>query len=321
MTDRLRLRLRASLRLLISAALLLGLVWLLDPLEVWASWQAARIALDPWWLAPALLMVLPQLVLSAWRWRFTAGRLGMALPMRRALGEYYLASFINQVLPGGVAGDLGRAWRHARWQQAGAAAWHAVLIERLSGQLAMILLAVLGVAASPALRAAAIEHGVTTSAGSALLLLVLLGGVVWGWARMGSRLRAFGRDLKLALIQPDVLAVQLVLSLLLAASYVLVFVCCARAIGVARPLAELLPLLPPVLLAMALPLTMAGWGVREGAAAGVWLLAGLPPAEGLAVSLVYGVVVLLSSVPGGLLLLRRGGGLAAQAGEALPPRR
>lgn len=313
----------AGLRLSISGALLLGLIWLLDPIQVWASWQASRMALDPWWLLPALLIVLPQLALSAWRWSYTARRLGVALPMGRAFGEYYLASFINQVLPGGVAGDVGRAWRHARWQQAGAAAWHAVLIERLSGQVAMILLALLAVAAAPALRSAVVEGGFSVL-GWGVLLLAVLTGLAWGLKRMRVHLQPFGRDLRRALLRPDVLVVQLVLSLLVATSYVLVFVCCARAIGVDRPLSGLLPLLPPVLLAMALPLTMAGWGVREGAAAGVWLLAGLPPEEGLAVSLAYGVVVLLSSLPGGLLLLRgswHGGPVAAQVDDApLPPR-
>jgi hypothetical protein len=58
-----------------------------------------------------------------------------------------------------------------------------------------------------------------------------------------------------------------------------------------------------VLVAMALPLSLAGWGIREGAAAGIWMLAGLPVAQGVAVSLLYGVVVLVSALPGAFLLL------------------
>ena len=61
-----------------------------------------------------------------------------------------------------------------------------------------------------------------------------------------------------------------------------------------------------VLLAMAIPLSIAGWGVREGAAALVWQAAGLDPAQGVAISISYGVVILLSSLPGALMLLRRG---------------
>jgi hypothetical protein len=50
---------------------------------------------------------------------------------------------------------------------------------------------------------------------------------------------------------------------------------------------------------------VAGWGIREGAAALIWHAAGLDVAEGVAISISYGVVVLLSSLPGALMLLPR----------------
>ncbi len=63
--------------------------------------------------------------------------------------------------------------------------------------------------------------------------------------------------------------------------------------------------MPWVLLAMAIPLSVAGWGIREGAAALVWQAAGLDAAEGVAASVSYGLVVLLSTLPGALVLQRR----------------
>jgi hypothetical protein len=60
-----------------------------------------------------------------------------------------------------------------------------------------------------------------------------------------------------------------------------------------------------VLLAMALPLSMAGWGLREGAAALLWAAAGLDVAQGVAISISYGLVVLLSTLPGAWVLARR----------------
>jgi len=126
--------------------------------------------------------------------------------------------------------------------------------------------------------------------------------------RLRPALAVLWRDARLALFARTVLPLQLLGSLALVASYIVVYFCCARAIGIGRPAAELLPLIPPVLLAMAIPLSVAGWGVREGAAALVWLLAGLPPAEGVAISVVYGVVVLVSSLPGAAVLLAGGAG-------------
>ena len=65
----------------------------------------------------------------------------------------------------------------------------------------------------------------------------------------------------------------------------------------------LLPLVAPVLVSMLLPVTVAGWGVRETAAATLWGAVGLASADGVAISVAYGLLVLLSSLPGALVLL------------------
>ncbi|NNM34814.1 MAG: UPF0104 family protein, partial [Gemmatimonadetes bacterium] len=51
------------------------------------------------------------------------------------------------------------------------------------------------------------------------------------------------------------------------------------------------------------PISVAGWGLREGAAALLWSAAGLTTAEGVAVSVAYGLIVLLSTLPGLAVLL------------------
>jgi hypothetical protein len=60
-----------------------------------------------------------------------------------------------------------------------------------------------------------------------------------------------------------------------------------------------------VLLAMTIPLTLGGWGPREGVAAWAFAAAGLSAAQGVATATVYGVLVLVSSLPGVAVLLFR----------------
>ena len=109
--------------------------------------------MDARWVGVALAVSLVQVTVSAWRWCFTAGRLGITLPFGDALREYYLAVFLNQIIPGGVVGDVSRAWRHARLQtdthMDGGSAVRAVVLERASGQIVMTMVAAASLALMP----------------------------------------------------------------------------------------------------------------------------------------------------------------------------
>ena len=363
-------RLQPLIRVAASLGLLAAVLLWLEPRTLAAAFSAP----EPMWLAAALALSFPQVALSAWRWRLTAQRLGAPIRFGEALREYYVATFLNQILPGGVMGDAARAWRHARSTRSegvlrgpvgesigpavgtkvetrrqmplgapvetsagapfeppfeppfetpvetpvetpaaapvGLAAWHAVLIERASGQLALLAVVLATLVVSPELQGTTARMFTSPDGGSnspvtlALALLLALAGIAL-WRGRGHVAR-FRRAVQEALLARDVFLRQLVASLLIVASYVGVYLCCMRMIGIDTPLATAAPLVPWVLLAMAIPLSIAGWGVREGAAALVWQAAGLDPAQGVAISISYGVVILLSSLPGALMLLRRG---------------
>ncbi|MES1951453.1 hypothetical protein S4A8_11371 [Salinisphaera sp. S4-8] len=298
---------RFALRALITVALLATVFWQIEPAALATQFDNLRYS----WLATALALTVPQVVISAWRWRLTAGCVGLRLSMKTAIREYYLATFLNQVLPAGVLGDAHRAWRHARRDHDSAAAWHAVFIERFSGQLSLALITLIALWQTPAL-IDGMRRSLTampiSPMQSALLIAALLLLLAAGrrWAGRSPNLFApivrLGSNLRRSLLAPGVWPAQFVSSLLVVAGYIGVFLLCARAIDTGTPTAELLWLVPPVLMAMALPLSIAGWGLREGAAAVVWTLAGLPAQQGVALSLCYGVLVLVSSLPGALVL-------------------
>ena len=302
------------LRLAVSLFVLLAVGLWLDPVAVINEVRGLSLP----WLALGLAISVMQMMLCAWRWRLTAGLIGVPLRFRYALGEYYLAQFINQVLPGGVLGDAGRALRHAHQTPAAkGSAWRAVIIERASGQLAVALLTALALASSPLWHAALGGRGYLLLA-SILAVAALL---LWGALRFTATLRQrwpgvsrwlnwvtpLKQDVLRGLLQRRVWGWQLTTSLLVVFSYALVMLCAARAIGVTLPASALLALAPALLLAMLVPLTVAGWGVREGTAASVWAWVGLAPSQGVAVSLAYGLVVFLATLPGLVIALKRRG--------------
>ncbi len=302
------------LRLLASLVLLGVLALWLDTSAIIAEIRG----LSLYWVLLGLILTLPQVAISAWRWRLTARLLDIRLPWQAALGDYYLATFLNQVLPGGVMGDAARAWRHARASGQRAAALRAVIIERTSGQLVLAAMAC-ATLFSPIWQAplSAFSRESLWGAGvllGGLFLLLMFGLLFKRILRRPLSLfkRVFagfftglGRDLHRSLLSQQAWPRQLLGSALVVCSYVAVFVCAAQAIGSELPLTTLLALIPLVLLAMAIPLSVAGWGLRESAAALVWVGAGLSPAQGVAISVAYGLLVLISSLPGALFLIRR----------------
>ena len=66
---------------------------------------------------------------------------------------------------------------------------------------------------------------------------------------------------------------------------------------------EIVAFVPLVLFSMTIPITIAGWGIREASAAAIWGLAELPAADGVAISVTYGVIVLTSTLPGIFFLI------------------
>lgn len=284
---------------LIQAAVTVALLALLWHLADGASALSLLAAADPRWIALALGALTLQTVLSALRWRLTAGRLGIALDRRTAIGEYYLSQIVNQTLPGSVLGDAGRAVR-ARRQAGLLASGQAVVFERLAGQAGLVAVfaaALAGTVAVPggfdwpdALLWPVL--GVAVAALAAMTVLRHLPG------RAGRALATTGAAFRHAVWSPGLRLHQSALSLATALLNIAAFACCAAAIGAPLPPTAALALVPVILFTMLVPVTVSGWGLREGAAAALLPLAGATAAQGLAASVAFGLAVLASALPG-----------------------
>ncbi len=292
-------------RWLLSLGLLGALVWWLGPLELLDQLSGFNGA----WLWLALAIGLIQVMLSAFRWHFTARSLGLDLSFLAAWREYYLASLINQVLPGGVVGDAYRAKRHADQSTRRGRAWLAVVIERFSGQLMLVVLTLAVLVFSDTWHQAL--AGLFPNAVLPTIALMVVGLMLGlfilyhlisrskrGHALPDGWVASSLQGLQQAFWPVGRLGVQLLSSGLILLSYIAIFVVAARAMGVDLPMTTLTILAPPLLLAMVIPVTVSGWGLREAAAAGAWGILGLDPAQGVAVSVAYGVLIFIIALPG-----------------------
>jgi uncharacterized membrane protein YbhN (UPF0104 family) len=248
-------------------------------------------------------------VFSAWRWCLVARGLGIRLSLPGAVADYYRALFLNAALPGGVLGDVHRAVRHGRDVGDVGRGVRAVVLERTAGQIVLAVLAVTVLVAYPS--------PVLTPGGRLLALAGLAAVLLAGFAlaarprragRSGSRVvraaRAVVADVRVLVTGGTGLGVFAASAVVLA-GHVTTFLVAARAAGSTAPVGRLLPLAVLALLAMAVPLSVGGWGPREGVTAWAFGAAGLSATQGLTVAVVYGLFALVAALPGILVLAAR----------------
>ncbi len=278
-------------------------------------------AVDGWSLAAAAGIAVLTTVCCAWRWSLVARGIGVAVPLPTAVAAYYRSQFLNTTLPGGVLGDVHRAVRHGRDAGDVGRGLRAVAWERSAGQavqlvLAMLVLLLLPSPVRPAVPVIAVAVALVA------LALVLVARLLPrnGASRRARALRAAAADLHDGLLARPAWPGILLASVVVVAGHAATFLIAAHAAGATASPRRLLPLALLVLLAMGVPANVGGWGPREGVAAWAFGAAGLGAARGVATAVVYGVLVLVASLPGaGVLLvtwLRRPTRPASQVAQA-----
>jgi uncharacterized membrane protein YbhN (UPF0104 family) len=283
-----------------ALALLIAVILRFDPQRIAAGLASA----DPAYVIAGLLLVQVQIMLSALRWRFTAARLGQHLGVRQAIGDYYLGTLLNQLLPGGVAGDAVRAVRN---RAHGGGGWkvpaQAVLFERIAGQGVFFVIATFGVILWPLLGGAMIPEDLRhllsgfalAVAGLTIMFLLILR---FPPRRIQPQLGRLKAALAQVFLQDRAWIVQSLFSIVIVASYIAMFMLASAAVGAPLPALAAITAIPLCLLMMLIPATIAGWGAREAAAAALWPLFGYAASDGVAASILYGILALVGAAPG-----------------------
>lgn len=293
-------------RKLLSVARLIFLVSVFVLLwQVFDGEEAIALLLDanPLLLLAGFMSLSLQTLLSAFRWRLTAAQLGITIGPRRALSEYYLSQIANQSLPGGVLGDAGRVIRSS--SQAG---WvisaKAVFIERMAGQITLFTLFLVSLVVNLLLPVDfSIPQWLLIATLVVLiaiigLVLSLIGFVRANSSQMAPKIRNLAAEIYKSLLAENVRWPQLGLSLIAAVLNIFGFIFAAWAIGAEISISISFVVVPIILLAMLVPVSIGGWGIREAMAASLFPLAGALQTEGLASSVGFGLLFLLTSLPG-----------------------
>lgn len=302
----------ALLRLGLSGALLGWLALGVD----WGALLESLRTISPLMLLLTCLLYYLGLALSCLKWQLILRAEGIAVGLPRLIGWYLLGAFASNFLPTDVGGDVGRGYLAARHTGRALAVTRSILVERLSGLVFMLLLAWAGavvllpagrwflLAAPLALLAALAGWALWRNAPRHPAVAAAL---AWAHGRLPARLRSalaggLGEG-RVYLGQPGTLAGILALSLGFQLLAGLGLWLNLAAVGVSLPLAPVILTMALASVASLLPVTMNGWGVREGVMIALLVPFGAPASGVLAAALLARGLVLLLSLPGALPLL------------------
>lgn len=264
-------------------------------------------------IVPRLLLLgiifqLLSTTLAAYRWSLVMRPLGYPQDFSFFLKSYFKGSFFNQALPTSIGGDAIRVLDLARQQGRKRDAFYGVFIDRVLGLVGLLLLNLLANAINPGLlpQGVFITINLLIAGGVAgFIMLFYLQRLTWleRW-RITRMFQTISSQLGVVLRGPRELAVQLSLSVAVHFLALMAIFLIGRSVELEYDLLTFLIIVPPVILLTLIPLSLAGWGIREGAMIGFFTLLGADKVTVLAMSIVYGVVLILSSLPGLVVYLK-----------------
>jgi len=307
-----------AIKLVLTLGMVAVILWQVDPSTILNRF----IMLSPVTMLTCLLMAVVQILMLSYRWMLVTHVTQLRIPFSELLRCTFASQFFSQGLPASVGGDALRIWWVSRIGAPVLLATQNVLLDRLSGLFALLMVNLVSLPVVFAL-----------IGGSSLIVSIMVT-VAMAFAAILVSASRFGRRLTIVVFS----IVQRVtgredwgrgpmhwlLGLQRAAGKLFLFrqgsvvmfwgllihlatigLCVVIANGAGIPLTPLgaLAVVPGVLLLSYLPISVGGWGVREGGMALALGLVGVPPSDAVFVGLALGAVGLIAALLGALVWL------------------
>ncbi|TBR12213.1 MAG: flippase-like domain-containing protein [Rugosibacter sp.] len=290
------------LRALVTTTILVFIVRSINAQQAWNVMVNARADL----LVAALVMQFASTAISAYRWQLIMRNLQFGQSFTFYWRSYFKGMFFNQGLPTSIGGDAIRVLDVAGRGFRKRDALYGVAIDRIAGLGALILLTLVAYVFNRALLPLPVYR--------LMLLLTLLGLLGIAGLLVLKRLSWLNRYPQLAFVKAisgrlDLAfshnrLMLLILSILVPSFAMLGFYATGWALGLRFDLMTYFAIVPPALVLTIIPASIAGWGVREGALVGLFSLIGADKTIVLMMSLLYGITLIIVSIPGLIVFLQ-----------------
>ena len=294
----------STVKIVISAALLYLALRKVDPSELLSRFTVTSL----FWIGMAIAVTFLQIFVGVLRWHEITAECGAPLELGRAMRYNVIGTFFNQTLPSAIGGDAVRLWLVARAGAGWRAATYSIFVDRAVGLIALAILIVASLPWSYRL--------ITDPQGRSALLLVdfaalaggvgflIIGSLKWPWLKnwWGTHhIHACAVIANRVIFSRSRGPIVVISSLLVHGLTVVLAWCVVQSIAAPVSFGQVFLLIPPVMLITLMPISIAGWGVREATMGLAFGFAGLAAGEGVNVSLLFGAVSFIVGAFGGLV--------------------
>jgi len=267
---------------------------------------------DPDMLAAAMVVLLFQVCVGGLRWHAVLAAIDARISILKSIQLFYIGAFFSQILPSSVGGDAVRIYKvyHEGINLRGAV--NGVLLERAVTVVALLVL----VDATLPWFMPRVDDATLKVIIPGIALVSVAGFVGLGLLMLLDRLpdglrrwRVFrglgnlGVDARRVFLDMPHLIKVMVLGILTHVNISFSVFLLAMSLHLDVTWIDCLVLVPPVLLVMTLPISIAGWGVRETAMVVAFGLVGVPEGGAAVLGFLLGLVGMVTAMPGGVIWL------------------
>lgn len=303
-----------------------GLIWfLLSSIDIGAA-KDRILGADTVMILCAGFVLLVQMGVGGARWWAVMRAIETPLPWFELTKLFWIGGFFSQALPSSVGGDPIRIYMAYKDGLPLSKAINGVMLERV---VTIIGLTILVIAVQPWFVP---KLNAETQMLTLTVLAMLGAGTIFGVIvllyldrlpealskfRIVRGMNALAADSRLLFFRLKGAVLASIFGILTHVNISLCVFFLAMSIGVDVTWLDCMVLMPLVILVTTLPISIAGWGVREGAMVTAFALVGVPGEGALVLSLMLGILGIVMMIPGGgFWLIRRKAGEAMSAADA-----
>jgi len=252
-------------------------------------------------IAAASSILIISTLLTGCRWYYVVKSCGIDTTIRSAIFQIYKGCSISQIMPSNIGGDIYRILAIRKSVQQYSDATALVMLDRILGMISMLLCSIM-------MMPFFIDILISTNMGkiiiflfmSAILLLLLsycLNRFITKKIPILHQLMHFGTSLLRFKGISKIMFITLSITVL----YVFSASILAKDIGITIDSKIFLLVIPLITILSAIPISFAGWGVREGLMVFFLGIFGVPSEQALILSILLGIVHLISAAPGAFM--------------------